>query len=829
MLWQDLRYGARLLRLNPAFTFVATLSLALGIGANTAIFQLLDAVRLRSLPVKSPQELVKIELADTSHMSGNFSARFSDLSNPQWELLRNRRDVFSGMMAWSDHRFNLALGGEARYAEGLLVSGEFFSVLGVSATMGRVFTTDDDRRGCGSPGAVISYPFWLREFGGDAAALGKKVSLDGHPFDVLGVTPPGFFGVEVGRSFDVAIPICSEAVIAADSGLDKRHHWWLASIARLKSGKTVAQATAYLNSISPALFQETVPEIYQAEGRKFYLLDKLHAVPARSGVSSLRDEYATPLWLLLGIAGLVLLIACANLANLMLARASAREREIAIRLAMGASRGRLIRQLLSESLTLAFLGAAFGAFLAQALSRSLVSFLTTTSDPLSVDLNADWRILAFTAGLAVLTCILFGLTPALRGTRIAPAAVMKAAGRSITTTRERFGLRRILVVSQVALSLVLLVGALLFVRSLRNLLTLDAGFRQDGLLIGALDLRRPNYAPERRPEIFRQLLAGLRSTPGVDAAAESTIVPISGSGWNDYIRLDGSKDFSQHLISDFSRISSGYFKTMSQPLLAGRDLDERDTLQSPKVAIVNETFARKFLKGANPIGKRFYVQPEAGKPEPVYEIVGWVKDSKYQSLKEKPQPIAFVATSQEAKLGPGARFVLRSGAPLGTLLPAVQQTIRGVHPDISYRFRVFDTMVQESLLQERLMATLSGFFGLLAGVLATVGLYGVISYMVTRRQNEIGIRMALGAGRGDILQMILREAGLLLGIGIFVGTGLAVGVTRTARAMLYGLQPNDPVTIAMAIATLAAVALAASYLPARRAARLDPMVALRDE
>ncbi len=628
----DLRYGARLLRLNPGFFTVATLSLALGIGANTAIFQLLDAVRLRLLPVAHPEQLAELEIAKDEHCcSGNFSDRRPNFTYPQWEQIRDHQQAFSGIFAWGDTRFNLASGGEARYAEGLWVSGDYFRTLGVQPLAGRMITNEDDRPGCGSPVAVISYPFWQREYAGDARAIGKTISLDGHPVDIVGITPAEFFGVEVGKSFDVAVPTCAEPWINGEnSHTAKRNHWWLAVIGRLKPGWAVARAAAQARAMSPAVFESTVPPNYRPDEAKYYAQYKLTANPAGSGVSSLRQTYEEPLLLLLGIAGLALLIACANLANLMLARASTREREMAIRLAIGADRGRLIRQLLAESLLLAVTGAVAGAVLASFLSRYLVSFLTTKDSPLFVELGADWRVFGFMAGLAILTCILFGLTPALRASRAVPASAMKASGRGLTADRGKFGLRRMLVISQVALSLVLLVGALLFVGSLRILSTLDPGFRE----------RRP--ADYGSGHIADQLSAGAArcALPGTaqplarDARAcegrpAPDIVLISGVVLERHDRDSRASATQERMIPWFDRVSAGYFRTMGTPLLAGRDFDDRDTPAAPEVAIVNQEFSRKFLGGANPIGRSFRMVVGPGEPQHVYQIVGLVKNSKY--------------------------------------------------------------------------------------------------------------------------------------------------------------------------------------------------------
>jgi putative ABC transport system permease protein len=828
--WLDFRYGARLLRLNRSFFIVASLSLALGIGANTAIFQLLDAVRLRMLPIPHPEQLAELQIAKNEHCcSGNFSDRRAHFTYAQWEEIRDHQQAFSGIFAWGDTRFNLSESGEVHFAEGLWVSGDFFKTLAVRPLLGRLISSEDDRHGCGSPGAVISYAFWQRQFGGNPEVVGKQVSLDDHRLSVVGVTPANFFGVEVGRNFDVAVPLCAEPLINGEnSHLAKRHHWWLAIIGRLKPGWTIPRAAAQAKMISAEVFGNTVPPNYRPDAAKYYTKYKLEAVAAGSGVSSLRQSYEQPLWLLLGIAGLVLLIACSNLANLMLARASTREREMAVRLAIGANRGRLIRQLLAESLLLTLIGTAIGAFLAQFLSRYLVSFLTTGDNPLFVELAPDWRVLGFTAGVAILTCILFGLTPALRATRTAPASAMKASGRGLTADRQRFGLGRALVVSQIALSLVLLVGALLFVRSLRNLLTLDAGFREEGLLITSIDISRLTFPPPRRAVLYRELLDRLRTTPGVEQAATASIVQISGEGWNDSIEILGQRA-GKRLLPWFDRVSAGYFRTMGTPMVAGRDFDDRDTASSPEVAIVNQEFCDKFLGRANPLGKQFRVLAGPGEPQHLYQIVGLVKNSKYQSLRDNFEPLVFVAQSQDKEPGLGTNLIVRSAAPLGSLMSAVRKTILHENAGISLQFQIFKTQIRESLLRERLMATLSGFFGFLAAILATVGLYGVISYMVARRRNEIGIRIALGANRSNIMNLVVKEAGLLLVAGLVIGTALAIVTAQTASALLYGLRPTDPASIAFAIALLTAVALVASFLPAIRASRVEPILALREE
>ena len=823
-IWNDLLFGARLLRKNPGFAIVAILSLALGIGANTTIFQLLDAVRLRTLPVKNPQQLARVKIVDSPHCChGDSYSPDADLTGGLWNGLREQQQGFSRIAAWAPTRRNLGQGGEARYANTLMVSGEFFDVLGVQPLLGRLLSPADDYRGCGAQGAVLSYPFWQREFGGRPEALGSKLTLSGQPFQVIGVTPSNFYGVDVGQNFDVAIAICSEPVFSTKGSLmDNPVAWWIATIGRLKPGWTIERASTQLAAISPAVFAATLPGEYDAIEKKDYLAFRLGALPAATGVSGLRHDYEDPLWLLLALSGLVLLIACANLANLMLARASVRQREMALRLTLGASRSRLIRQLLAESLLLAALGTIAGAALAQILSRVLVAFLSTHDNQIFVQLTPDWRVLGFAAALAILTCVLFGLVPAMQASRTDPGVVMKA-GRGLTASRDRFLLRRALVVSQIALSLVLLTGAFLFVRTFRNLLTEDAGFAQDNLLVVDFDFSLLKLPLAGQMAYKQALLARMQSIPGVNSAAETLVVPLNHSGWDNNIDIPNGPQRQDVMLS---RVSPGYFRTMETPLLAGRDFNQNDRPNSPRVAIVNEAFTHKFMGGANPLGKVF---SDTGKPDQTYQIVGLVKNTKYYELREDPKPIAFVSFTQANGPEEDSKLMIRSDQPLAPLISSIKRTANDMNPSLVLTFSVLKTQIREGLLREQLMATLSGFFGSLATILAMVGLYGVISYMVVRRRNEIGVRMALGANRNDILVMVLREAAILLLIGLAIGTGLALAAGTAAASMLYGLKPEDPLTLGAAIVGMTAVAMIASLLPAQRAATVHPMEALREE
>jgi putative ABC transport system permease protein len=599
--------------------------------------------------------------------------------------------------------------------------------------------------------------------------------------------------------------------------------WWLAAIGRLKPGWNLERASAQLDAISPGIFATTLPSEFDAVAKKDYLSFHLGALSAATGVSGLRKDYEYPLWVLLVLSGLVLLIACANLANLMLARASSRQREMALRLTLGASRIRLIRQLLAESLLLAVVGTATGVALAQILSRALVAFLSSQEQPIFVELTPDWRVLGFAVCLAILTCILFGLTPAIQASRTEPGIAMKASARGATAGRGRFAIRRALVVSQVAFSLVLLMAALLFVRSFRNIVTLNAGFQQDHVLVADFEFSQLKLAPASQMAFKRELLSAVQAIPGVNSAAEILMVPMSHSGWDDNIDIP---DGAQRQDVTLNRVSPGYFQTMETPLLVGRDFDQTDTPGSPRTVIVNEAFARKFYGGANPVGKVFH---DSGAPEKTYRVVGMAKDSKFYDLRENPVPTVYVSFTQANGPEQHSTLMIRSDESLLALISSINRTANKINPSMVLTFRVFKKQIREGLLRESLMATLSGFFGVLATVLAVIGLYGVISYMVIQRRNEIGVRIALGANRGNILRMVVQDAAILLGIGLVVGAGLTMAAGTTAASMLYGLKPSDPLTLTAAIAGIVAVGLAASFLPAQRAAKLHPMAALREE
>jgi predicted permease len=821
-LWQDFFFGVRLLRKNPGFATVAILSLALGIGANAAIFDLLNAVRLRSLPIAHPEELAEVRIADMSKLRGNTNYN-GMLTNPLWERIRDRQQTFSGVFAWGVSDFNLARGGEVRNAHGLWVSGDFFRVLGVQPLLGRVFTSADDQRGCGAPGAVVSEGFWRRELGSDPRVVDRTISLDNHPVPIIGVTPANFFGLEVGRSFDVAVPICSQPVLEETDIIGAGTSWWLTVMGRLRPGVSLAQATAQLTSISPEVFRTTLAANYPRESVPDYLANKLYALPAGGGVSGLRNDYSASLAFLLGLAGLVLLIACANLANLMLARAGSRQREIAVRLSLGASRARVVRQLLSEAALIALAGTILGALLASYVTRVLVAALSAT-----LDLAPDWRGFAFMAALAVTTTLLFGISPAIHATRGGPAQVLAAFGRGLTAGRKGAGMRRSLAVAQVALSLVLLVGALLFTRSLRNILAVNPGFQRSGIVVAEVDYSPLHLPPGRWFSFETELLDRVRAIPGVEAAAGASSLPVSGNGWSNLV-WSASSSYDHALESNFTWVSSAYFNTFNTRLIAGREFDERDAPTSTKVAIVNREFVRRLSLVGNPIGQTFWRQTTPYAPQMQFQIVGVVDNTKYFDVREPFRPIAFIPTPQFDRPRQWIYVIVRSRMPMGDTLAAVRRTVSEAAPLASFSSSVFEDQFRDRLLRERLMAELSAFFGLLAALLAVVGIYGLMSYLVTRRTNEIGVRMALGADRRNVITLILREAAILLMSGLSVGATLALIAGRAATAMLFGLKPSDPIVLAAAVLSLAAVSLAASYLPARRASKLDPVEALRAE
>ncbi len=820
---QDLRYGLRTLAAQPGFTATAVLSLVLGIGANTAIFSILNAVMLRALPVEDPGRLVEVT-----------SGRNSHYTNPIWEQVRDHQQAFSGALAFSNAQFDLSSGGESQYAEGLWVSGRFFQVLGVPALRGRVFDNTDDRHGGGTSGpvAVISYNFWKRHYQGNPDVVGKTVRLNRHKFEIVGVTPPWFTGLDVDKGYDVAIPIGCEPLLNTDrSALEARSWWWLRIIGRLTPGESLRQADDRMKSIAPDVYRATLPPNYAPQDKKEYLKRSFLLKPAATGFSSTGERYRKALLILMATVGLVLLIACANIANLLLARASARAREFSVRMAIGAGRARIVRQLLTESLLLAILGAAGGFLLALWGGKVLISLLSTSNNPLEINLSPDLHMLAFTVAVAILTALLFGLVPALRATRIGVNEVLKEHSRGALAGASRSHLAKALVAGQVTLSVVLLVGAGLFLGTMRNLLTVDPGFSRHNVLLVTADMQQSAVPAAERTRVSQDVLARVRRLPSVTSAASAFFTPISNMVWNEWTYPEGySPKSREDTLVYFNRISPDYFRTMQTPLIAGRDFNERDTLSAPKVMIIGESTARHFFGMANPIGKTIGMdRPEHPGERDEYQVVGLVKDTRYQRLDEAQLPTAFLASTQDAEPWPRVCFALRTSGPPMEIVPSVRAVFSAVNPGLSLQFRDFETQVSDSLIQPRLVALLSSVFGSLALVLAMVGLYGITAYAVARRKSEIGIRIALGAEPRGVVWLILRGIVVLLGIGITLGLATSLAADRLVASLLYGVRPNDPLQLTGAVLTLAIAAAVAAYLPVRRAARLDPMEALREE
>jgi putative ABC transport system permease protein len=815
-LWRDLRYALRQLRLHPSFAIPAIVSLALGIGANTAVFQLLYALVMRDLPVARVEELTEIRMSGDGRW-GLQAGRNRQFSKPLWDIVRDRQQAFSTVFAFADTRFNLAPRGEVRWVEGVWVSGNFFQALGVQPALGRLLAPEDDREGCGVSGAVISHAMWQRDYGGRPDIVGQVIDVNEARVPILGVTPATFFGVEVGRQFDLARPIC------AAPGNERRDHWWLAIVGRLKPDWTRDRATAQLQSLAPAIFAETLPPSYRPDLIPKYLAMRFETRDARTGVSPLRRGYAQPLWVLMTIAGLVLVIAAVNLANLMLARATTRTQEFAVRLAVGGSRARVVQQVMMESLVLAAAGALAGLVLAIWASQFIVSLIGTPGSGIFLDLPLDWRVLGFTATVAALSALVFGLVPALRAARAGAALI--PGGRGTTATLERFRARRLLVAAQVGLSLVLLCAALLFTRSFRHLIFSETGLRQDGLVFAQVFLRDDRYpmGAGTRDVPYATIAERLRAIPGVSAVSVATGPPLSGSFSDARILIDG-QDVGK---ANMNRVSPGYFQTAGIALRAGRDFDPRiDKPQPPYSVIVTEAFVRRYLGGGSPIG-RIIARPLYDKTILEMQIVGVVEDSTYYSVKDEFQPLIFLSNTQEAWQSLQDWIVVRATIPTDSLVRSMNDVLRGFDPTASVRYRTFTGLIEESLVRERLMARLSSIFGILAVVLAVVGLYGVTSYTVARRTNEIGIRLALGASRGQIFSMMLGELSWLLASGLAGGLMLVLLLGRFVRTLLYGLDPSDMTTIASAMLVLALAACAAGLVPARRATRIDAGQSLR--
>lgn len=833
---QDIRYGLRQLRRSPGLTAIAVLSLALGIGANTAIFSLMNAVMLRELPVNKPSQLVLLGDGRAGGSTNDF-ARTELYSWMFYRELQQKNRVFSSVSALSSLAFRAmhgAVGGSARLEpmNVQLVSGNYFHMLGVNPILGRAFTAAVDEPAGGHPIAMVSYSWWKRRFGRNPAVLGKTVTLGSTVYTIIGVTPPEFFGTAVGQSPDLWIPLSMEKQVSPGwNGLNDKWFESLYILGRLKPGVTVAQAEANVNLLARQIWSNFKGSILTKAEQQ--TLDHAHIVltPAARGLSRLRRRYSLPLQILMIIVGLVLLIACANIANLLLARATTRQREIAVRMAIGARRARLVRQMLTESLLLAFFGGAIGIALAWWASEALLAMVSAGPQPLPLNVAPDARVLLFTLAITLFTALLFGTIPALRATRIDLTPSLKE-GRGAVSALGRNSLSKALIVSQVSLSLVLLIAAGLFLRTLVNLANLDNGFNKQSVLLFSIDPADAGYKEDARlANLYQQIEERVGAQPGVRAASISFFTFNQGA-WDDTVTVPGNNPPSG-IPNDvlFNNIGQDYFKTMGIPLLAGRPFNAHDTANSPKVAVINETMAKAYFPGGSPIGQRFSVA-SAGRGKPGQgggiEVVGVVKDAKYMGLQERHWPAAYFPYTQNTQYYNDLE-VRYSGDP-GAIISEVRRAVGEVNRSLPISYQeTLAQQVDQSIASQTLVARLSAFFGLLAVFLACIGIYGLMSYAVTRRTSEIGIRVALGAGRSNVLWMVMRESLALVGIGLIIGVPVALAADRLVAGMLFGLKPADPISIAGAALVLLAFAALAGYLPARRAAKIEPTVALRYE
>jgi len=830
---QDIRLAFRSLRATPIVTAVAVLSLALGIGANTAIFSLVNSLLLRALPVKEPARLVLIK-------GREWLGGYPQWNYPTWEQLRQRRALFDGVTAYSPTaRANLTIAGDTQHVDGLMASGSFFDTLGVSAVIGRTFSDADDRRDGGPDGpvAVISYSFWQRHFHGAADAIGKILPIENVPFTVVGVTPSDFFGPDVGRTFDAIVPLGTEPLVSRrESRLNNPGTTWLNVIARLKPDRMLETTQIALRAEQAHIFDVTRPP-WGGQALDEYLKQTFTIVPAATGDSSMREAYERPLVTILAVVALVLLIACANIANLLLARATARHHELCVRRALGASRWRLARQLLTESVLLAAIGSTLGLLIASWASRVLVAQLSTRARTVMLDLSLDRRVLAFTIVITAVTALLFGVLPALQGSGAAPMDALKERaqnGRDTGSRRGRFAGG--LVVAQIALSLVLVVAAGLFVRTFVALSTRGLGFDRDRVLVASVNAHSASIEPAQRLRIYAEARDAVRALPGVmDAALSAQTPPIEGA-----TMLLGLKQVSggpllierplDERLGILGIVGPGFFSTLGTPITAGRDFTARDAKTAPLVAVVNQAFARAYLNGENPVGHTV----ESSMPALSMEIVGVAADAVYRSLRAPVQPVVYIPLTQASwapiPMTAQLNLSLRTsagGSPEG-LIKGAAAAIRAVNPDLTVTFTSLSDQLDASLTQERIIAMLSGFFGALALLLASLGLYGVTAYAVALRRSEIGIRMALGAAPGSVVRLVLARVTTLVAIGVVVGAGISVWASQFVATLLYGLEPHDPVTLAGAAVTLGAVGAIAGWLPARRASRIDPAEVLRD-
>jgi predicted permease len=845
MVGRDFAYALRTLRRSRGFAVVAALTLALGIGANTAIFTLLDQVLLRLLPVKNPQQLVLLTMRG-HHYGNNWGG--NAISYPMYRDFQDHNEVFSGMFCRFPQPVSMTYGGQAERTQGELVSGTYFSVLGVGTVLGRAIGPEDDRVPDGHPVVMLSYDYWKQRFGGDPQIIGKTLLVNNYQMTIIGVAQAGFDGVELGVSTKVFIPVMmeKEIIIGPTKFLTDRRSRWVNAFGRLKPGVSQEKAKASLQPFMHSMLEMEVKEAAfrnaSAYDREQFLKSWIDVLPGSQGRASLRRELRTPLWVLMATTGMVLLIACANIANLLLARATGRQKEIAVRLAMGATRGRIVTQLLIETLSLSALGGILGLALAFWGDKALMAvYLPSDSGNLNISTAPDFRILLFTLAVTVVTGVIFGLAPALQSTRPDVGRTLKdQAGAVVGGGHGR--LRNALVVTQVALSLLLLIGAGLFLRSLKNLSNLGPGFPAERLVGFNIDPSLNGYTPQRLNTFYQQLTDNLGAIPGVKSVAVASMRIMENDEWDSGLTAEGYSPTKpdDHPQAYMNQIGPGYFATLGVPIVAGRDFrltdnrvikrtdvtDDFDT--TPTTVIINEKFAQKFFAGRNPVGMHLGFGTDPGTHTDM-EIIGVVKDIKYTNLRDEIPIQAYVPYMNSPYLGGMTIYVRTAGEP-NQLMSSVRAKMRELDANVPiYAMRTMDEQISNSLSTERMIASLSTVFGFVATVLAIIGLYGVMSYSVAQRTREIGIRMALGAEQGKVIGMVMREVLTLIAIGVGAGVPAALVLTRVVKSQLYGLEAHDPWTLGLATGLLAMVACAAGYVPALRASRVDPMRALRYE